>query len=205
MMSPYQNSAGGGYRRALTDKLHSPGEPFQDPAAAGLQPPPVEPPAPAPAPAAAAPKGLGSFAGKLEGFDHGKLNSDHNSPKYQFGRVMSQFDPKGGVTPQMLEQLNALGLGTVSGQGDKIRIGGNIDPRFQGVTEFDVIRDLENGGGWQWDGGGGGAPQAAGRFNAGGLSSLLGGDPSANIQAALGGLGQSDFLSALLAKLRGQA
>lgn len=102
----------------------------------------------------AAQGGLGAFGNKLEGFDFNKMNSGHNSPKYQFGRVMSQFDPKGGITQGMLDQLNALGLGQISGKigGDKISIGGQVDPRFEGVTEFDLIRDLENGGGWQWGG-----------------------------------------------------
>lgn len=116
----------------------------------------------APAPA---PSGLGAFAGKLEGFDAGKLNSDHNSPKYAFGRAMSQFDPKGGISQEMLDALNGLGMGSVSGKigGDKISIGQGADPRFEGVTEFDIIRDLENGGGFQWAGlnGKAAAPQGA--------------------------------------------
>ena len=119
----------------------------------------------------AAQQGLGAFGGKLEGFDWNKMNSGHDSPKYQFGRVFSQFDPKGGVTQGMLDQLNALGLGTVTGKigGDKLSIGGSVDPRFQGMTEFDVIRDLENGGGWQWGGiGGGGGASAVGRALGGG-------------------------------------
>jgi hypothetical protein len=104
--------------------------------------------------AAKQPGGLGAFANKLEGFDSNKLNSDHNSPKYAFGRAMSQFDPKGGISQEMLDALNGLGMGQVSGKigGDKISVGGNVDPRFNGVTEFDVIRDLENGGGFQWAG-----------------------------------------------------
>ena len=125
----------------------------------------------------AAQGGLGAFGGKLEGFDMNKMNSGHNSPKYQFGRVMSQFDPKGGITQDMLNALNALGLGQVSGRigGDKLSIGGNIDPRFQGVTEFDVIRDLENGGGWQWGGLNGSAQDGGGGMQAvGGMEGMLG-------------------------------
>jgi hypothetical protein len=101
----------------------------------------------------AAQGGLGAWGNKLEGFDAQKMASGHDSPKYQFGRVFSNFDPKGGLTQGMLDQLNGLGLGQVSGTlgGDKIKIN-NADPRFNGVTEFDFIRDLEQGGGFQWNG-----------------------------------------------------
>lgn len=129
----------------------------------------------------AAQGGLGAFGGKLEGFDWNKMNSGHNSPKYQFGRVFSQFDPKGGITQGMLDQLNQLGLGTVTGKigGDKISIGGQVDPRFEGMTEFDVIRDLENGGGWQWGGiGGGTARRQRGIGGSAVLQALGGGHPA---------------------------
>lgn len=136
----------------------------------------------------AAQAGLGAWGNKLEGFDFNKMNSGHDSPKYQFGRVMSQFDPKGGITQGMLDQLNALGLGTVTGKigGDKISIGGNIDPRFEGVTEFDIIRDLEGGGGWQWGalndtrGGGGTARKigGSGGLMGGAIGAALGGGPA---------------------------
>lgn len=131
----------------------------------------------------AAQQGLGAFGGKLEGFDWNKMNSGHNSPKYQFGRVMSQFDPKGGITQGMLDQLNQLGLGTVSGKigGDKISIGGSVDPRFQGITEFDIIRDLENGGGWQWGaitGGIGGGNRVPRQGSSAVMQALGGGHPA---------------------------
>ena len=141
-------------------------------------------PAAAPPTAAAPPQaagGLGQYAGKLEGFDQGKLTSGHDSPKYQFGRTFSQFNPQGGISQGLLDSLNKLGLGNVTGQigGDKISIA-NADPRFNGVTEFDIIRDLESGGGWQWggiggagfDGGGGGG---GGGGQAGAVSNALGG------------------------------
>jgi hypothetical protein len=201
----------------------------------GLPVPPVEEaPAPAAPPMAQdgpAPKpgGLGQYAGKLEGFDSGKLKSEHNSPKYAFGRTMSQFDPKGGITQEMLDALNALGMGTVSGKvgGDKISIGGNVDPRFEGVTEFDIIRDLENGGGWQWGGLNGKAAAEAGPTPQGqgggrGLAALLaGGSPGlgggpAGAHPLLQGNAMQDIdsafaqfkeptanLQALLAQLRG--
>ena len=148
----------------------------------------------------AAQGGLGAFGGKLEGFDMNKMNSGHDSPKYQFGRVMSQFDPKGGITQDMLNALNALGLGTVSGNigGDKIQLGGNIDPRFNGETGFDLIRDLENGGGWQWGAlsggggnGGGQVGQAIGGMG-GMLGQLLGNAGGAQTANPMGGGNYSD-------------
>lgn len=143
----------------------------------------------------------GQFRNKLEGFDAGKFDSGHDSPKYQFGRVMANFDPKGGITQALLDQLNALGLGTVGGKigGDKISIGGAVDPRFDGVTEFDIIRDLETGGGWQW--GGLNGPAAGGRGPGqgaparGGMGGGMGGSPLA------ASLGSSDVLSKIMAEI----
>lgn len=151
---------------------------------------------------------LGGFAGKLEGFDQGKLSGGHDSPKYQFGRAMSQFDPKGGITQELLDALNALGLGTVSGNlgGDKISIGGNVDPRFEGVTEFDIIRDLENGGGWQWGGLNGKAAAPQMRQGGGGMApsgiGALTQSPSNAINAALAN-SRTPNIDALLAQLAG--
>lgn len=106
------------------------------------------------------------FSSKLEGFggtleDGRSKLSAGDSPKYQAARVFQKYDPKGGITQPMLDELQALGLGDVTGKvgGDKIGFGGKVDPRFNGVTEFDVIRNLEEGGGWQWGGLNGGAEQ----------------------------------------------
>lgn len=159
----------------------------------------------------AAPPALGAFGNKLEGFDAGKLSSGHNTPKYQLGRTFSHFDPKGGNTQELFDKLNALGIGTFSGElgSDKIRIGGNADPEFKGVSEIDWIRDLDNGGGIQYDPtmvngapvdsgapmGGGGGPQ-------GFLNPMLMGDPSAAIAQGAGSFGeQSALLKALLAEM----
>lgn len=95
----------------------------------------------------ASPPSLGQYA--LEGFDPTKLSSGHSSPKYQIGRVLSQFDPRQGLTPELLNQLNALGIGTFSGQRDKLHVEGG-DPRFNGLSNFDVVRDFEGNGGWQF-------------------------------------------------------
>lgn len=130
-------------QRALVDQMGAPGmiAPTENRGQLEVAGQPAAQPAP-------------SYANKLEGFDQGKLASGHDSPKYQFARVAQKYDPKGGITQQMIDELNGLGIGTVNAKvgGDKIAFGGNVDPRFEGVTEFDVIRDLENGGGWQWGG-----------------------------------------------------
>jgi hypothetical protein len=92
---------------------------------------------------------VGQYGSKLEGFDAGKLGSDHDSAKYQIGRTLSHFDPKGGVSGDALAALNGLGIGTFSGQGDKLHVAGGSHG-LQGDTDLDVVRDLEHGGGWQY-------------------------------------------------------
>jgi hypothetical protein len=98
-------------------------------------------------------KAAGKYANLLEGWDTGKLNSEHASPKYMIGRTLSNFDPRAGITGEVLEALNSLGLGTFTGQGDKAKVSGNVDPRFEGWTEFDFSRDFgnpDNPGNWQY-------------------------------------------------------
>jgi hypothetical protein len=149
------------------------------------------------------------------GIDKGKYDSGHNSPKYQVLRELSKYDPSQGVTPDVLAALNGLGLGTFSGDRDKIRVGGNIDPRFNGHTEFDLIRGFNdpNNPSKKWGFGGTegpGQPQtSAPRMGGGGtgmaqnnLNALLQGDPLAGIQSAIQGYaGEGDNLKALLAQL----
>ena len=112
----------------------------------------------------AAPGAAGDWS-RLEGFDHDKLNSGHDSPKYQVGRILAKYPPTPEGLRQALPELQALGIGDVAiggSKGDKLTFSGNTDPRFNGVTTFDVIRAAGNGGeGWQWQGEGGAAPQAA--------------------------------------------
>jgi hypothetical protein len=148
------------------------------------------------------------------GIDKGKYDSGHDSPKYQVLRSLSGFDPSKGVTPEVLAALNGLGLGTFSGDRDKIRVGGQIDPRFNGHTEFDLIRGFndQNNPSKKWGFGGTegpGQPQSGGggigagmSVAQGGLHSLLQGNPLQGIQAAIGQYaGQGDNLKALLAQL----
>lgn len=102
---------------------------------------------------------------RMEGFDATKLgNLEHDTPKYQIARVLQGFDPRDGITDDVLAALNRLGIGTfVRTSGDKVRVE-NADPRFQGVTEIDLVRGLKGPGGgqaWQYlvpqQAGGGGA------------------------------------------------
>ena len=215
------------YRDALLDQLDPTrikrpmAGPMEGFTAGGASPSPVsldDPPegirAPGPLEDLPAPPAqTNAFRGKLEGFDAEKLGRGHDSPKYRFADVMDEFDPKGGISQEMLDALNKLGLGTVTGQlgGDKISIGGNVDPRFNGVTEFDIIRDLESGGGWQW-GGLNGGPEPAPTSGGGSLPmtgfppGLLQGDGQAQIAQGVEQYSQpSKYLAALLAQLGGQS
>jgi hypothetical protein len=117
----------------------------------------------------AAPAGGGR--GKLEGF--GGMTADgrskleaSDSPKYQVARVLQNYPSTPEGLRQALPELQKLGLGDVSiggSKGDKLTFSGQTDPRFNGVTTFDVIRAAGNGGeAWVWQGEGGAAPAAAG-------------------------------------------
>src|SRR5690606_2249295 len=100
--------------------------------------------------AASAPPAGGGF--RMEGFDAAKLgNLEHDTPKYQIARVLQRFDPRYGITDEVLAALNQLGIGTfVRTSGDKVRML-NADPRFQGVTDLDLVRGLHGpGGGQAW-------------------------------------------------------
>ena len=105
--------------------------------------------------------GWGGF--RPEGLDQSKVDAGHDSPKYQIARIQSHFDPRYGVTGDMLQALNQLGLGTFSGEGDKLFVSGQVDPRFEGVTGSDINRGFKTGSGtWNaWGAGfGGPAPSA---------------------------------------------
>lgn len=194
-------------------------------AAPGL-PPPVDAPRapvgggfnPTPAPldqsAPAAPKkyeGWGQYM--PQGLDMAKVQGNVDDPKYQIARITSHFDPRKGLTPEVMEALSGLGIANFTGDSrDKLYAGGNTDPRFKDVLSSDIINNFgaDNA---SWNGWGGTSvdpvaqPGAGGGggMGAGGLHSLLTGNPNAGINAALGQYGgQSDFLQALLAQLGGQ-
>lgn len=102
--------------------------------------------------------GLGQFADALGGFDTSKFDGVDESPKYIVGRVLSKYPPTPDGLKQALPEIQALseqyGLGDVQitgSKGDKLSFGGATNPKFQGITEFDVIKAAGEGGkGWQW-------------------------------------------------------
>jgi hypothetical protein len=129
------------------------------------------------APAAQAPAAPKPLYG-LEGFDgvmaDGRRKLDAgDSPKYQVGRTLQGFDPAQGLTPEVIAALNTLGIGTFSGERDKLSVTSD-DPRWNGVTKFDVGRDFSKGDGstgssaWSFQndmpGQGGGAAPPAGNL-----------------------------------------
>jgi hypothetical protein len=96
----------------------------------------------------------GKFRGSMKGFNDDKFgNEEHTTPKYQIARTLQNFDPAQGVTPELLAALNALGIGTFSGQKDKVHVSGAVDPRFEGYTTIDLVEGFNNPNGtksWQY-------------------------------------------------------
>lgn len=115
-----------------------------------------------PAPAADAPSAPAETAKwqsvgpvPLEGYDAGKLgNLEHQTVKYQFGRVASHF-PLDGVKDKagaeallksMVPDLKAAGLDVQEVKGDKIRVATEL-----GQEWVDVVRGAGSGNpGWWW-------------------------------------------------------
>lgn len=169
-------------------------------AVAGLQPGAVQ--------ASPAKSTLGAFANRLEGFDSGKLNdASYNSPKYAIGRALSGFDPRQGVTDDVLKALNSSGAGQQYTRlsGDKVR--------GQDGRVVDLVRgfnDPNGTGGWQLglEDEAGAQPVGGQRpsFTGSAIPGLLQGDAMGGIQSALGKLGQTQddsLLQRLIAQLGG--
>lgn len=168
---------------------------------------------PAPAPAGPAP----DFLGKMRGWEAGKIGAQGQTPKYAIAQAIRDNDPSKGITPELLAELNGLGIGTFSdtGSSGKLRIGGNKDPYFEDSDILDLVTAANSGDpnamNWWWgleDEPGGGPPQGGGGgglgapMMGGGLSPLLQGDPSAGIQSALGQFtDQGEFFKQLMAQL----
>ncbi len=91
--------------------------------------------------------------GNTHGYDETKFNDPNKkSAKYVIGRTLSQFDPKQGITPEVLAALNALGFGNFSGQGDKLSLKGLTDAGKQAglagdYTDADFVEALNSGNG----------------------------------------------------------
>jgi hypothetical protein len=125
--------------------------------------------APTAPPAAPTPYQAKGPAMGLEGFDGTKLQNGHVSPKYVFAKHAQGL----GVNDrdELLRRLQADESGYFKNakwggsKGDILDVGGGpLDPKFEGISQFDVIRAMGEGGkGWQWGGidpnGGAAAPQ----------------------------------------------
>jgi len=87
---------------------------------------------------------VGKYAGKSTSWDAGKLaDLTHRTPKYNFARIASNFDT---TDPSQREQMLAMLRADPSGyfknatlSGDKLVIGGTLDPAFEGISTFDVF------------------------------------------------------------------
>lgn len=109
----------------------------------------------------------GQYASSLRGFDAGKLSDlGHQTPKYVFARIASNFnttDPE--QRRLMLEMLRADPSGYFKNAtivGDKLSIGGTLDPAFDGINQFDVFGGSKIGEWsptWQPTGGPGYVPE----------------------------------------------
>lgn len=105
-------------------------------------------------------------ASSMRNFDAGKLSDlGHQTPKYVFARIASQFnttDPE--QRRLMLEMLRADPSGYFRNAtlvGDKLTIGGALDPAFEGINQFDVFGGSKAGEwtpAWQPTGGPGWVP-----------------------------------------------
>jgi len=179
-------------------------------------PPPVlDQPIAAPIGPADAPKPASDF-GRTMGYDPGKFNDPNKHDfKYDTARVLSRFDPRQGLSPDVINALNGeLGntYGNFSGAGDKLSLTGAKGAKDAAdfANQDWIYAHKDNSDATKWNFGGGGAPDAAagggGALAAGmggGLPSQLQGDPMAMIQQALSKYGNSPNLQALLAQLGG--
>lgn len=164
----------------------------------------------------AAPAGL-DFS-RLTGYDQGKFDANKQDAKYQMGRTLSQFDPRQGLTPDVIAALNQLGYGTFSGSGDKLSLSGLTDTGKQNglvgdYQDADVNVGFKSGNGkWGYADPAyeaqhpqsGGAPQMGGGSS---LTPMLQGDASSGIAQALqniGALNQPSRIQQLIAALGGR-
>jgi hypothetical protein len=130
--------------------------------------------------ASQAPALPGGTRNALEGFGgmmqdgRSKLEAS-DSPKYTFARIAQQFDMKDPAQREaMLQALRNDPSGyfrNATLTRDILDIGQGADPRFNGVTRFDILRDEEGDAALQWaePGGGGGAAAPMGGGMSGGM------------------------------------
>lgn len=152
---------------------------------------------------------LGQYAGKLTGYDMNKFNNpfDQLSEKYRIGLIQSHFDPKAGVTPELLKALNDAGIhgAQFSGQGDQLSVNnaGGYD-RFGKGGAADVVKGLKGQNedtAWApWfvdENPGASAVGPSGPLGGGGFTNYL--------NQGTAGLMQSDLLKQLMDQARGVA
>lgn len=132
--------------------------------------------APSQAPAAlAAGGGYGQYRDSLEGFDHGKMDAGHISPKYVYAKYASHYSPQqlasdANARAELAQRLKDDPSGFFSGgveftgpKFDRLKVLGPLHDKFEGYGEFDVIRAAGEGGrGHQWGAIGGGSGNAGG-------------------------------------------
>jgi hypothetical protein len=131
----------------------------------------------------------------MPGWDQTKwANPEHNTIKYQAGRIFSQFDPNAirqNPAPR-LAALKAAGINATMVGDDKIDFGDGYGP-------IDVIT---RGGQWAWQPGGGGAPAPTAMAPAGAMAGAAGGYGASGGSGGGGAFG--DQIKAMVLKLMGQ-
>jgi hypothetical protein len=157
--------------------------------------------------------------GRLMGYDAGRLGDPNKHDfKYDTGRTLSQFDPRQGITPDVLAALNKLDYGTFSGSGDKLSLSGAKNAKdaadFANQDWIGAYKAQNDATKWNF-GGGGAAPAPApapsgggGLFSGSTISPMLQGNAQDGINQALsniGGLADSTRLRELIKALGGQA
>lgn len=167
---------------------------------------------------------LGQFADRMGPWNAGNEKFqrpwDQMSERYQILSVLSNFDPRKGITPEVVDALNKANIkgAKFSGSGDKLTVdnAGGWDRFGKGGTA-DVITGLKGGNGtWSpWsdpalEGQGGGAAAGGGSLPAGhnvggyALDSALSGDPLAKIQQLIAQMsGSRPNFAALMQQLGG--
>lgn len=192
-------------KKALVDELGG------LPGAGGLQapagmPPPIEGPnadplGPASPEPMAAPRQ--QDFGRTMGYDAGKFNDPNKRDfKYDTGRILSQFDPRQGFTPDVLAELNKLDYGTFSAGRDPSRLSltGAKNAKDAGdFTDQDwVFAHKANNDATKWNYGGGAVADAEAARGGGGpapmfagstISPMLQGNAQNNIANAMQGIG----------------
>lgn len=154
---PYKVGEGTGQNLGAGGIAPGEGAPNSGPAPA-LDQPIASPTTPADLPR---PGGPTSGFGRLSGFNEAKFNDPNKHDfKYDTARVMSQFDPRAGFTPEVIAALNKLGYGTFSSSGgDKLSLtGAKNAPDAADFTNQDWIFAKDaNSDATKWQFGGGGA------------------------------------------------